>query len=110
MSSEENNTGSQAGHNGGTNEPQPADAPGAGTHAGAAMPPHHLTQAERDEEIEQIQRHARHQHAQIERPPELPPAPPRKALLLIAVALLLLLVAGALTMLDRAARARALAR
>jgi membrane fusion protein, multidrug efflux system len=71
---------------------------------------HHETQAERDAEIEEIQKHARHQHVGIERPPELPPAPPRKALLLVGVALLVLLAAGGLTLLARASRGRALAR
>jgi RND family efflux transporter MFP subunit len=71
---------------------------------------HHASQAERDEEIAAIQQHSRHQHPGIERPPELPPAPPRKALLMVGVALLVLLAAGGLTLLDRLSRGRALAR
>ncbi len=54
------------------------------------QPAHHSTQAERDEEIAAIQQHAKHQHPGIERPPELPPAPPGKALLMVGVALLVL--------------------
>ena len=38
----------------------------------------HGSQAQRDEEIEAIQQHSKHQHPGIERPPQLPPAPPRK--------------------------------
>ncbi|MGA3127654.1 MAG: efflux RND transporter periplasmic adaptor subunit [Candidatus Korobacteraceae bacterium] len=72
--------------------------------------PSHLTQAQRDEEIEAIQQHSKHQHAGIERPPELPPAPPRKAMLITGVALLVLLIAGALTLLARLNHSRVLAR
>src|SRR5450631_3509892 len=73
-------------------------------------PEHHLSQAERDQEIEAIQQHSKHQHAGIERPPELPPAPPRKALLIVGLALLALLIAGAFTLLERSSHNRALAR
>jgi RND family efflux transporter MFP subunit len=71
---------------------------------------HHLSQAERDEEIEAIQQHSKHQHPGIERPPELPPAPPRKALLIVGLALLALLIAGAFTLLERSSHNRALAK
>jgi len=73
---------------------------------------HHspASQAERDEEIEALQQHSKHQHPGIERPPELPPAPPRKALMMVAVALLVLLAAGGFTMLARMSHARALAK
>ena len=71
---------------------------------------HHATQAERDEEIAAIQQHARQQHPGIERPPELPPAPPRKVVLMAGVALLVLLVAGGLTLLARSRQSRALAK
>jgi multidrug efflux system membrane fusion protein len=73
---------------------------------------HHapVSQAQRDQEIEEIQQHAKHQHPEIERPPELPPAPPRKALLMVGVALLVLLLAGGFTLLDRSSRGRALAK
>jgi RND family efflux transporter MFP subunit len=82
----------------------------------AAQPPesgdghHHVTQAERDEEIEQIQQHSKHQHPGIDRPPELPPAPPRKALTLAGVALMVLLIAGAITLVVRVGHNRALAK
>jgi RND family efflux transporter MFP subunit len=74
-----------------------------------AQPEHHQTQAERDEEIAAIQQHARHQHSGIERPPELPPAPPRKALLLCGLLLTVLLCAGAITLLQRTGQNRVLA-
>jgi RND family efflux transporter MFP subunit len=70
----------------------------------------HGSQAQRDEEIEAIQQHSRHQHPGIERPPQLPPAPPRKALQMIAVALLVLLVAGGYTLFERLGHSRALAK
>jgi RND family efflux transporter MFP subunit len=75
-----------------------------------AEQPSHGSQAQRDEEIEAIQQHSKHQHAGIERPPELPPAPPRRALLIVGVALLVLLIAGAITVFDRTSHSRALAK
>jgi len=83
-------------------QPQPEQADG-----GAG---HHMTQAQRDEEIEAIQQHSKHQHAGIERPPELPPAPPGKALALVGVVLLVLLIAGGLTLFVRMGHTRALAK
>jgi len=73
---------------------------------------HHAlgTQAQRDEEIEAIRQHSRHQPPGIQKPPELPPAPPRKALAIVAVMLVVLLVAGGLTMLGRVSHERALAK
>jgi RND family efflux transporter MFP subunit len=71
---------------------------------------HRSSQVQRDEEIEAIQQHSKHQHAGIERPPELPPAPPRKALLMVGAALLILLIAGGLTLLTRSIQSRALAK
>ena len=44
------------------------------------------TRAQRDEEILAMEEHSRHQPPGIEPPPELPPAPPRKALMLVGVA------------------------
>jgi hypothetical protein len=67
-------------------------------------------QDRRDEEIEAIQQHSRHQHPGIEKPPEVPPAPPRKALMMLGVALLVLLVAGGLTLFDHVSHERALAK
>jgi hypothetical protein len=66
-------------------------------------------QAQRDEEIAAIQQHARHQPPAIEKPPDVPPAPPAKALTVVGVALLVLLIAGALTLWDHATHERALA-
>jgi RND family efflux transporter MFP subunit len=67
-------------------------------------------QAQRDEEIEEIQKRSRHQPPGIQRPPELPPAPPRKALTIVGVLLLVLLVAGGITLLERVTHERALAK
>jgi multidrug efflux system membrane fusion protein len=67
-------------------------------------------QDRRDEEIEAIQQHSRHQHPGIEKPPEVPPAPPRKAVIIVGLALLVLLVAGGLTLLDHLSHERALAK
>jgi RND family efflux transporter MFP subunit len=66
-------------------------------------------QAQRDEEIEAIQHQSKHQHVGIQKPPEVPPAPPRKALTLVALALLVLLLAGGLTLWSHASHERALA-
>ena len=72
---------------------------------------HHLSaQAQRDEEIAAMQQHSRHQPPTIQRPPELPPAPPRKAMTIVGVALLILLIAGVITLLDHASHDRALAK
>lgn len=67
-------------------------------------------QAQRDEEIERIQQQSRHQHAGIQRPPEVPPAPPRRAVLVVGVFLLLLFLAGGITLWSRASHSRALAK
>ena len=67
-------------------------------------------QAQRDEEIEEIQKRSRHQPPSIQRPPELPPAPPRKALTIVGVMLLVLIVAGGITLLLRVTHERALAK
>jgi multidrug efflux system membrane fusion protein len=66
-------------------------------------------QAQRYEEIEAIRQHSKHQPAAIQRPPEVPPAPPRKALTLVGIAVLVLLAAGGLTLLSRMSHERALA-
>ena len=49
-------------------------------------------------------------HVGIEKPPEVPPAPPRKALTIVGVLLLVLLIAGGLTLWDHVTRERALAK
>lgn len=69
----------------------------------------HSAQVQRDEEIAAMQERSRHQPPTIQRPPEIAPASPRKALVIVAVGLLVLLVAGGITMLGRADHERALA-
>lgn len=71
---------------------------------------HHQTQAERDEEIAAMQQRSRRQTQTIEAPPEIPPAPPRRALMVVGVALLALIVAGAITLITRANHEQALAK
>src|SRR5579862_3536089 len=67
-------------------------------------------QEQRDEEIEELERRARHQRATIQPPPDAPPASPRRALAIVAVLLLILLVAGGITMLVRISHEHALAK
>ena len=50
------------------------------------------------------------QDATVTPPPDLPAVPPRKALFIIAIVLLLLVAAGAVSMLSRVRAGRALAR
>ena len=76
----------------------------------AAEVPHHATQAERDDEIAAIRERSRHLTHAIEPPPEIPPAPPRRALMVVGVALLILVAAGAVTLIARASHERALAK
>jgi multidrug efflux system membrane fusion protein len=85
------------------NESKPAPGQNEEPHVRSA-------QAQRDEEIEAIQLHAKHQPPAIQRPPELPPAPPGKALTIVGVLLLVLLIAGGLTLLDHVSHERALAK
>jgi membrane fusion protein, multidrug efflux system len=73
-------------------------------------PEQHSSQAQRDQEIEDIQQHSKHQHPGIVQPPSRPPAPPRKALLMVGVALLVLLLAGGFTLIERSSHGRALAK
>lgn len=77
---------------------------------GQTVQPHHATKREVDDEIAQIQAHSRHQTTTVQAAPEIPPAPPRRALMVIGVALLVLLAAGALTLISRTAHERALAK
>jgi RND family efflux transporter MFP subunit len=67
-------------------------------------------QAKRDEEIEALQKRARHQPQTIQKPPEMAPAPPRKALMIVGVLLVILLLAGGFTMFSRMSHERALAK
>jgi len=54
--------------------------------------------------------HPTRSHPQIQRPPDLPPAPPRRALILIGAVLLVLITAGAVTLLTKKGEADALAK
>src|SRR5580658_3317837 len=85
------------------NESKPAPGQNQELHTRSA-------QAQRDEEIEAIQQHSKHQAPGIQKPPDLPPAPPRKALTIVGVLLLILLIAGALTLWDHATHDGALAK
>ena len=67
-------------------------------------------QMRRDLEIHEMQKAARHHLPGIERPPEVPPAPPRKALALLGGFLGLLLVGGGVTLASQVSHARELAR
>jgi len=71
--------------------------------------PHHA-RADVDEEIAAMEERSRRQQATLASPPDLPPAPPRKALMIVGVALLILLVAGAITLISHASHERALAK
>ena len=82
----------------------------AGSDGHPADTGHHQTQAERDAEIAAMQQRSRHQTQTIEAPPEIPPAPPRRALMVVGVALLALIVAGAITLITRASHEQALAK
>lgn len=71
---------------------------------------HRSVQAQRDEEIEEIQKHSRHQPPGIQKPPDVPPAPPRQALMLVGILLLVLVVAGGITLWLHFSHGRALAK
>src|ERR1700684_2522668 len=82
------------------NAPRPEPGPGAQPPQQGPGEEHHAmsAQAQRDQEIEAIQQHSKHQAPGIQKPPELPPAPPGKALMIVAVLVLVLLIAGGLTL------------
>jgi multidrug efflux system membrane fusion protein len=93
------------------------DAQGTAPDSAAPSPqgkeePHHAlsAQAQRVEEIAEMQQHSRHQPAAIQQPPELPPAPPRRALMIVGIALMVLLIAGAITLIGHGSHERALAK
>jgi RND family efflux transporter MFP subunit len=65
---------------------------------------------QRDMEIEAIQQQARHHTPGIQRAPELPPAPPRKALTIVGFSVLALLIAGGLSITAQVSHARTLAK
>jgi membrane fusion protein, multidrug efflux system len=71
---------------------------------------HLSVQAQRDEEIAAMQQRSKHQPVTIQRPPETEPASPRKALMIVGVALLVLFLAGAITLIGRASHEQALAK
>ena len=87
----------------GDDAPSPESAQHDEFHASSA-------QARRDEEIEEIQKRSRHQPPTIQPPPDLPAASPRKALTIVGVMLLILVIAGGATMLERMTHERALAK
>jgi membrane fusion protein, multidrug efflux system len=97
-------------------EPKPAstearpDEPAASPENGTRLPHAISKQAQRDEEIAAIRERSRHQPPTIQRPPELAPASPRKALLIVAITLAVLVISGAATLLNKAGHERALAR
>jgi len=95
-------------------KPSPAEESG-NQRSDSAKPPqdgdHQVhARARVDEEIAAMEERSRHQQSSIQAPPELPPAPPRKALTIVGVALLILLVAGALTLIGHESHERALAK
>ncbi len=71
---------------------------------------HGKTKAELDAEIEAIEEHSRHQHSTIQAPPDLPPASPGKALTIVVLALIMLLLAGGLTVWQHVSHEHALAK
>jgi multidrug efflux system membrane fusion protein len=71
----------------------------------------HLSEeAQRDAEIEEIEKRSKHRPPAIQRPPDIPPASPRRAVTIVGVLLAILLIAGVLTMLGRLSHDRALAK
>jgi multidrug efflux system membrane fusion protein len=63
-----------------------------------------------DQEIAEMEERSRHQSSTLQKPPDIPPAPPRRALMIIGLVLLALLVAGGIRLLGRASHERALAK
>jgi multidrug efflux pump subunit AcrA (membrane-fusion protein) len=89
-------------------EPQRRAESGNGAHDSERAEP--VKRSQIDDEIAAMEERSRHQTQTLQPPPELPPAPPRKALMIIAIALLILLVAGAVTLIGRETHERALAK
>lgn len=94
------------GKNQGQNEAQSRDHnPGQGDeHHGQSE------QSKRDEEVAAMQARSKHQPQAVQPPPEVPPASPRLALTIVGVFLLILLVAGVLTLITHMSHERALAK
>lgn len=86
------------------------NAPAGADGHGQKAQPHHATKRELDDEIAAIQAHSRQQTTAIQAPPEITPASPRRAVMVVGVAVLLLLAAGALTLISRTSHERALAK
>jgi membrane fusion protein, multidrug efflux system len=89
-------------------QPERGNDPDYGRHDGDHT--EHLTRAQIDEEIAAMEQHSRRQTQTLEPPPELPPAPPRKALVIVGLVLLVLSIAGAATLIARRSQERALAK
>src|SRR5437868_14311969 len=70
----------------------------------------HRTRAQIDEEIAALEERSRRHTQTLEPPPELPPAPARKALVIVGVSLVILLLAGAVTLIGRETHERAIAK
>jgi len=75
-------------------------------------PPHRVrpSRMQVDEEIAAMQQRCRQEPPTIQRPPELPPASPRKALMVVGLALVALLIAGGATLLGHVSHESALAK
>jgi membrane fusion protein, multidrug efflux system len=92
-------------------KPIPPGQPVSGQGGSQPEEPRHVSaQQQRDEEIAAIMARSKHQLPTIQRPPELPPASPGKALLIVGVVVAILLIAGALTLLEHMTHDRALAK
>jgi|HubBroStandDraft_4_1064222.scaffolds.fasta_scaffold03026_2 multidrug efflux system membrane fusion protein len=92
-------------------QPKPDDQDQGSPQPNESEQPHALSaQAQRDEEIAAIQQHSKHQPPSIQKPPEVPPASPKKALTIVGVLLLVLLIAGALTLWSHSSHNEALAK
>jgi multidrug efflux system membrane fusion protein len=93
----------QSGQDNGAHSPRQSDSNNEQSHPRSA-------QAQRDLEIEEIQKHSKHQVVGIQKPPDLPPAPPRTALTIVGILLVALLLAGGLTLWSHMSHERALAK
>src|ERR1700691_254190 len=89
---------------------QELDRPADHEPANHEQSPAHKTQAERDAEIEELEKRSKHQPPTVQKPPEVPPAPSSKALTMLVVALAILLIAGAITVILRVTHEHALAK
>ncbi|HEX8927166.1 MAG TPA: efflux RND transporter periplasmic adaptor subunit [Terriglobales bacterium] len=71
---------------------------------------HHQSKRDIDDEIHTLEERSRHARQEITPPPELPPAPPKRALMVVGVFLLILFAAGAISVAVRMSHSRALAK